>query len=75
MKTKDAITHFGSASKLASAVGISKAAVSQWGDYVPPATAACLEKLTGSALIFDPLAYRNQRGRLWSPAPHTDQAA
>jgi DNA-binding transcriptional regulator YdaS (Cro superfamily) len=72
MKTQDAIAHFGSASKLANAVGISRAAVSQWGVYVPPATAALLEKLTNGQLIFDPLVYRHERGRLWAP---TQQAA
>ena len=36
MKTKDAIQHFGSAAKLADALGIRRSAVSQWGDDVPP---------------------------------------
>lgn len=58
MKTKDAIAHFGSASKLAEAVGISKAAVSQWGECVPLGTAALIEKLTGGAVVIDPACYR-----------------
>jgi len=72
MKTLDAIAHFGTAAKLADAVGISRAAVSQWGAYVPPANAAKLEKLTLGKLIFDPRVYRHHRGRLWAP---TDQQA
>jgi DNA-binding transcriptional regulator YdaS (Cro superfamily) len=68
MKTQDAIAHFGSASQLASAVGISRAAVSQWGVYVPPGTASRLEKMTSGALVFDPSVYRHNRGRLWAPA-------
>lgn len=67
MKTKRAILYFGTAAKLARALNISNAAVSRWGEYVPPASAARLEKLTGGELVFEPLAYRRHRGRLWSP--------
>jgi hypothetical protein len=57
MNTTDAIHHFGTASALATAVGISKAAVSQWGDLVPLATAARLEKLTNGKLRLDMAHY------------------
>ena len=53
MKTKDAIAYFGSGAALATAVGISRAAVSQWGDLVPLATAARLEKITEGKLALD----------------------
>ena len=46
---------------------INRAAVSQWGDYVPPAAASLLEKLTSGALVFDPNTYIHRRGRLWAP--------
>ncbi|CDI02492.1 DNA-binding transcriptional regulator for DicB; Qin prophage [Candidatus Competibacter denitrificans Run_A_D11] len=68
MKTCDAIAFFGNATATAEAAGISPSAVSQWGDLVPPATAAILEKLTNGALIFDPSAYRKRNGRLWALA-------
>lgn len=53
MKTIDAIRYFGTASALAASVGISKSAVSQWGDLVPLATAARIEKITNGKLRFD----------------------
>lgn len=73
MKTQDAIRHFGSAKKLALAVGISSSAVSQWGEWVPPGTAAILEKISGGSLVFDPTKYRRNGGRLWSPMSDPDK--
>ncbi len=35
MTKAKAIEHFGSATKLASAVGVTKQTVSQWGEYPP----------------------------------------
>lgn len=58
MKTKDVIAYFGSASAVAIAAGISKAAVSQWGDRVPLGTAALLERATGGKLVLNPADYR-----------------
>lgn len=58
MLTKDAINHFGSAAELAAAIGISRAAVSQWGERIPLATAARLEKVTDGALSLDIDAYQ-----------------
>jgi DNA-binding transcriptional regulator YdaS (Cro superfamily) len=72
MKTKDAIAHFGTASQLAAAVGISKAAVSQWGDHVPLGTAALIEKLTDGAVTLDPSCYRRRLSTL--PAFHHEAA-
>lgn len=63
MNTIDAIHYFGTASALAAAVGISKAAVSQWGDIVPLATAARIEKLTNGKLRLD-VAHYPLRGNL-----------
>lgn len=53
MKTQDAIKHFGSAAKLAKALGIWKTAVSQWGETVPPRRAYEIERLTGGELKAD----------------------
>jgi DNA-binding transcriptional regulator YdaS (Cro superfamily) len=58
MKTQDAIEHFGSAAALARAVNITRAAVSQWGELVPLASAVRIEKLTNGALTLDLEAYR-----------------
>jgi DNA-binding transcriptional regulator YdaS (Cro superfamily) len=49
MKTTDAVRHFGTATKLARALGISKAAVSQWGASVPELRKLQLEKLMAGA--------------------------
>ena len=50
MKKSDAIEHFGSASKLATAINIAPAAVSQWGETIPLLRAYQLEKITGGQL-------------------------
>jgi len=54
MKTKDAIKHFGSASNLAEALKISRAAISQWGEYVPEGKAFKLQVMTAGVLQHDP---------------------
>lgn len=63
MKKADAILYFGSKAAVANAAGVSPAAVSQWGRYVPPATAAILEKKSGGKLKFDPDIYRKPGAR------------
>lgn len=50
MKTENAINYFGSASKLAKALGISRHAIYQWGDDVPELRALQLEKMTSGKL-------------------------
>ncbi|MBB66872.1 Cro/CI family transcriptional regulator [Alteromonas mediterranea] len=50
MKKSDAIEHFGSASKLASAINVAPSAVSQWGETIPLLRAYQLEKITGGKL-------------------------
>jgi len=50
MEKTQAISHFGSAANLARALGISKAAVSQWKDQVPELRALQLERLTDGEL-------------------------
>lgn len=73
MKTKDAIKHFGSAAKLAAALGISRPAISQWGTIVPLGSAALIEKLTSGDVSIDPACYR--RVIPFGPAPAPDQRA
>lgn len=54
MKTQAAIDHFdGSVAKLAEALRISRAAVYQWGDDVPPLRACQIHVLTGGAVAMD----------------------
>ncbi|WP_295482107.1 Cro/CI family transcriptional regulator [uncultured Pseudomonas sp.] len=50
MLTKDAVAFFKGKSKLAAALGISPAAVSQWGEFVPGLRQYQLRALTGGAL-------------------------
>lgn len=74
MKTSDVLQQFGTASAVAETLGITRSAVSQWGEMVPPASAARLEKLSGGKLVFDPDVYRNRRGRLWSGSSEEQRA-
>ncbi|MCT8866285.1 Cro/CI family transcriptional regulator [Shewanella xiamenensis] len=50
MKTSDAVQHFNGKSKLAKALGINPASVSQWGDDVPALRAFQIERLTDGKL-------------------------
>lgn len=79
MKKQDAISHFGSKAAVARAAGISKQAVSQWGDFVPPRIAELLAEISAGKLIYDPdvypSSYRRPGGRLWSPTATKREAA
>ena len=50
MFKKEVITHFGSCSSIAEALGVSKSSVSQWGETIPLLRAYQIEKLTGGKL-------------------------
>lgn len=50
MKKSDAVKHYGTARKLASAVGLTEAAVSMWGEYVPLGRAYQIQALTKNKL-------------------------
>lgn len=65
MLTRDAIDHFGSKSAIARKLRIGKAAVSKWGEFVPPLRAAQLHALTRGRLKFNPdaPAYRDWYGK------------
>jgi hypothetical protein len=60
MKTQDAIAYFGSASAVAVAANISKAAVSQWGELVPLKTAVLLEHVSQGRLPANAMDYFNR---------------
>ena len=50
MKKSKAIKYFGSSSKLAKKLNISKQSISQWGEDVPPRRAFEIERITSGAL-------------------------
>jgi DNA-binding transcriptional regulator YdaS (Cro superfamily) len=50
MKTDEAIKHFGSRAALAKALGISVAAISQWGDEPPKMRQFQIHTITNGAL-------------------------
>ncbi|MFT6586057.1 MAG: DNA-binding transcriptional regulator YdaS (Cro superfamily) [Cognaticolwellia sp.] len=54
MRTSDVLLHFGSKTNTGKALGISKAAISQWGENVPQLRAYQIEKITGGELKCDP---------------------
>lgn len=59
MKTNDAVEHFRTKAAITRALGISSAAVAQWGDVVPLESALALEILTGGELSVDRSLYPN----------------
>ncbi|WP_017445775.1 Cro/CI family transcriptional regulator [Gayadomonas joobiniege] len=50
MKTSTAIAFYGNATRLADALKVSRQAISQWGEKVPPLRAYELERLTNGKL-------------------------
>ena len=63
MFTSDVLLHFGSATAVAQALGITRQAVGQWGDLVPPLSASRLERLTDGRLSYDPDLYARWNNR------------
>ncbi len=53
MKMEDALSFYGTKSALATALGVSKSAITLWGDQVPPMRSCQLEKLTNGQLKAD----------------------
>jgi hypothetical protein len=51
MLTKDAIRFYGSVTALAKALGISRAAIYQWGDAVPESSSWKLQALSDGKLM------------------------
>lgn len=54
MKKSDVIKFFGTQAEVARVLGINRAAVSAWGERVPPLRALQIENLTDGALKADP---------------------
>jgi len=57
MKKLDALEYFGSQTELAKAARVTPQAVNQWGDRVPEACAARLDKETDGELDYNPNEY------------------
>lgn len=57
MKTKHVLQHFGTATKVAAALGISRQAVSQWGEIVPLEAALAISVVTAGAVQPNPRLY------------------
>lgn len=58
MYKRDVLAHFGKISEVAKVLGISVAAVSQWGEVIPEKNAYRLQILTNQALKVDESLYR-----------------
>jgi DNA-binding transcriptional regulator YdaS (Cro superfamily) len=54
MTKADAVAHYGSQQALALALGITRVAVSLWGEYPPPRRQMQLERLTFGVLRAEP---------------------
>jgi DNA-binding transcriptional regulator YdaS (Cro superfamily) len=59
MLTEDALKVFGTKAAIAEVLACSPSAVSQWGEMVPPLSAAKLAKLSKGKLTFDPDRYED----------------
>lgn len=57
MRKSDVLSHFNSTKAVCKALGITKSAVSQWGDVIPEGTAYKLQFITGGILRVDPNLY------------------
>jgi DNA-binding transcriptional regulator YdaS (Cro superfamily) len=53
MNKRDAVRYFGSAYKLAKALGINQSAVSRWKKLVPMVRAIELERISGGLLKYE----------------------
>jgi DNA-binding transcriptional regulator YdaS (Cro superfamily) len=68
MRKDDLIQHFGTSIAVAKALGVTKSAVSQWGDIVPEGVAYKAQVVTGGILCVDTALYPK-------PHLHADTAA
>lgn len=54
MKTQDAISHFGTQTALAKALGITQPTVAEWGEYPPPLRQLQIQQVTVGKLQAEP---------------------
>ena len=62
MLRKDAVKLFGSQVNVARVLGLTRAAVSAWGEIVPEGQAYKLQVVTGGKIKVDPRKYRERIG-------------
>jgi transcriptional repressor of cell division inhibition gene dicB len=60
MKTIKAVNHYGGRRQLAEALGITRQAVEQWGEYVAEGMAYKLQVLTSGLLMVDASKYKRK---------------
>ena len=60
MRTQEAIEHFGGATKLAEALGLTRDAIYKWGAYPPNETQYKIMVLSGGRLS---VTYINEKGQ------------
>lgn len=61
MTKQDALDHFGGATKLAAALGVSRPAIYQWGETIPPLRQLQLQRITRGKLKADDAAMPAKR--------------
>jgi transcriptional repressor of cell division inhibition gene dicB len=54
------LNYFNGVTPLAKSLGISKGAISQWGDIIPEKNAYRIQEITNGALKVDTKLYRNK---------------
>jgi hypothetical protein len=57
MRKSDVVAHFGSQSRVARALNITRSAVNRWPDVIPEGVAYKLQVVTAGHLRVDPLLY------------------
>jgi len=58
MNKQDVISHYGTATKVATAIGVSKATVSLWKEVIPWKYALLIEKVSDGQLKYDHSMYQ-----------------
>ena len=58
MEKQKVVDHYGSPSKVAQALKVSRQAVAQWEEIIPEASAMKLHLITNGKLEYDPELYR-----------------
>jgi hypothetical protein len=59
MQKETVIKHFGSAARVARALGVSRQAVHKWPDLIPELSALRLDRITEGKLRYDEDEYRD----------------
>lgn len=74
MFTKDAVTFFGSKSRLATAAGVRLPSLYKWGELVPEGRAMRLQTASGGVLVYDPAVYDQHKQDRKEVLSHENQS-